>query len=95
MKITFSARHFEATEKLRQFASDEIRVLKKYFDGVLNAEVILDEHATQKEAEIRVTMLGKTLTAKVAGDDFYKIIPKAVEKVEVQVKSTKAKALGR
>ena len=95
MKITFSARHFEASEKLQQFTTDQIRVLKKYFDGVLNAEVVLDEHGTLKEVEIRVTMLGKVLNAKTSGEDFYKVIPKAVEKIEVQVKSTKEKALGR
>jgi len=93
LKITFSARHFEATDKLREFATEEIKSLKKYFDGVLNAEVVLE--GTQKEVEIRISMLGKVLTAKVQGDDFYKIIPKAVEKLEAQIKSTKSKIQNR
>jgi len=95
VKITFSARHFEASDKLQQFAKDELAALKKYFDGVLHGEVVLEEHAAKKEVEIRITMLGKVLTSKVDGDDFYKIIPKAITKLEAQIKSTKSKASGR
>jgi putative sigma-54 modulation protein len=95
MKITFSARHFEASEKLQTFTAEEIRRLKKYFDGVLNVEVVLEENHTLKVAEIRVNMLGKLLPAKVEGTDFYKIIPTAVDKIEKQIRSTKSKAFGR
>ena len=96
MKITVSARHFEATEKLKEFALAEIFRLKKYFDGVLNGEVILEENGhNNHQAEIRISMLGHTLTSKVEGTDFYKMIPKAVDKIETQLKSTKAKATQR
>lgn len=95
MKITFSARHFEASEKLQAFTTDEIRRLKKYFDGVLHADVVLEENGALKQVELRINMLGRLLPAKVEGSDFYKLIPKAVDKIETQVKTTKAKAFGR
>ena len=95
MKITITARHFDASEKLQAFVNDEIRELKKYFDGVLHAEVVLDEHAALKEVEIRINMLGKVLTSKVEGDDFYKIVPKVIDKLETQIKTAKAKAFQR
>ncbi|MBM3326641.1 MAG: ribosome-associated translation inhibitor RaiA [Calditrichaeota bacterium] len=91
MKVTFSARHFDATEKLRLFATKEIERLKRYFDGNLNADVILEENGNVKSVELRLTMLGKLLPSRVEGADFYKLIPQAVDKLEKQVKSTKEK----
>ncbi len=95
MRITFSARHFDATDKLQTFAENEISRLKKHFDGVLHGEVVVEENGNLKQVEIRITMLGKTLPAKVEGNDFYKMIPKAVDKIEAQIKTTKSKAFGR
>lgn len=95
MKITFSARHFEASSELKNFTTEQIRQLKKYYDGVLHGEVVLEENGHSKLVEVRITMLGKTLPAKVEGNDFLKLVPKAVEKIEAQIKSTKAKATER
>ncbi len=91
MNIKFSARHFEATEKLRLFATKEIERLKRYFNGNLNADIILDDNGNIKTVELRLSMLGKLLPVRVEGTDFYKIIPQAIDKLERQVKSTKGK----
>ena len=95
MKITFSARHFEASDKLKDFATEEIRRLKKYFDNVMNVDVVLVESGTNKSVEIRVKMLGKILTSKIEDADFYKMIPKVIDKLEAQMRTAKAKAAGR
>lgn len=95
MNITFSARHFDASDKLKDFATAEIKRLKKYYDNVMNIDVVLEESASNKSVEIRVSILGKVLTAKMEDNDFYKIIPKAVDKLETQIKTAKAKAYGR
>ncbi len=95
MKTTISARHFEASEKLQKFANEELLALEKHFDGNLTAQLILDETGNLKTVELRVTALSKMLPAKVEGSDFYKLIPKAVEKVVKQLKSVKSKVTGR
>ncbi len=91
MKVTFSARHFEASEKLQEFAKNEIHRLKRYFDGTLTGTVILEKNDNLKIVELRLNALGKLLPARMEGSDFYKIIPKAVDKLERQLKSTKSK----
>lgn len=91
MKVTFSARHFEASDKLQKFAKDELLNLSKYFGGSVSGKVILEENGNLKAVELRLNVLGRILPSRVEGDDFYKIIPKAVEKVEKQLKSTKSK----
>lgn len=95
MKVTFSARHFEASEKLQQFAVSELNRLDKYFDGALSGEVVLEENANLKAAEMRLNMLGKVLPVRMEGSDFYKIIPRAVDKLEKQLKSQKSKLQSR
>jgi len=95
MKVTFSARHFEASEKLKDFTTEEIKRLKKYHDNVLNVDVVLEESGALKTVEIRVKIQGKFLTSKAENSDFYKIIPKVVDKLEIQMRSAKDKANNR
>jgi len=95
MEITISTRRFEPTEKLLAYANNEIEKLSKYFDGDLLGTVILDESGNRKIVEARITALGKVMTVQVEGDDFYKLIPKAVDKLARQLKSQKSKLRGR
>ena len=95
MKVTFSARHFDASDKLQEFAKGELMRLKKYFEGTLYGEVILEESGSLKVVDMRLNALGKLLPARVEGTDFYKIIPKAVEKIEKQLKAAKSKTYRR
>ena len=91
MKITFAARHFEATDKLQSFAMQELERLSRYFNGDLSGEIILEENGGLKVTEMRLNMVGKVLPVKIEGDDFYKTVPRAVDKLEKQLKAQKAK----
>ncbi len=95
MKITVSVRNFDATEKLKKFANDELDQLTRFYDGQMSGEMVLDEKNNLKTVEVRVAMLGKMLPAQVEGSDFYKIIPQAVKKIEKQIRSTKSKLYSR
>ncbi len=95
MKVTFSARHFDATAKLQDFAKKELSNLEKYFDNTNNAEIILEENGNLKIAYVRINAYGKVFTAQAEGSDFYKVIPKSVEKLQKQLKSTKSKVTNR
>ena len=95
MKINFSARHFEATDQLREFVTSEIDHLSRFFEGRLSCDVILEENGNIKAAEIRLNMLGKVLPVRVEGNDFYKLIPKGVVKLEKQMLAQKSKITKR
>jgi len=95
VKITYSARHFEATDKLKDFTTEEIKRLKKYHENVLYVDVVLEEAGTNKIAEIRLKVQGKLITSKGEGPDFYKVIPKIVDKLEAQMRTAKDKANSR
>lgn len=95
MKTTLSARRFNPSEKLREFAIKEINKLEKYFGGDISSEIILEENGNLKVVDIRLNALGKTFKTRVEDSDFYKIIPKAVNKLEKQLKSRKSKVYSR
>ncbi|MCF7811720.1 ribosome-associated translation inhibitor RaiA [bacterium] len=95
MEITVSTKRFEPTEKLLAFTSNEIEKLKRYFDGDISGTVILEESGNRKIIEVRIKALGKVMTAQHEGDDFFKVIPKAADKLVRQLKSQKSKIRGR
>ncbi len=94
MKVTFSAVHFEATEKLQNFATKEFSKLKKYYNNDLDGDIVLKEDGNRKVVEIRMQAYGKLLPVKMDGADFYKIIPLAVDKLRKQLKTQKSKIMG-
>ncbi len=95
MNVTFSARHFEPTTKLQNFATKEISKIEKHLTGYNSCELILEESGNLKVVDIRLNALGTVFKARVEDDDFYKIIPKAVNKLEKQFRSKKSKVQSR
>lgn len=91
MRVNVSARHFKASEKLQAFAADEVMRLRKYFDNITAGEVILSWQKGNKSSEIILNVNGTKLTATEASHDFYKCIPKAVDKLESQLRRYKGK----
>jgi len=95
MNISFSARHFEPTEKQRAFAVKELERLDKYAEEKVSGEIILEESGDRKIVEARVNAFGRKLNATADGPDFFKVIPKVVDKLTTQLKSTKSKLIDR
>ena len=95
MKVTFSALHFDASDRLQTFATAEMQRLERYVGGHIDGDVVLKANGAVKVAEMRINALGRLLPVKVEGDDFYKIIPRGIEKLEKQLKSQKSKLYDR
>lgn len=95
MRVNVSSRHFKASDKLQEFAASEVMRLRKYFDNIMDGEVILSWQKGNKTSEIILNVNGTKLTASEASNDFYKCIPKAVDKLESQLRRYKGKLYKR
>ena len=95
MRVNVSARHFKASDKLQEFAAAEVMRLRKYFDNITAGEVILSWQKGNKSTEIILDVNGTKLTASEASHDFYKCIPKTVDKLESQLRKYKGKLYKR
>lgn len=91
MRVAFTARHFDAPATLKEYAQKEVNRLKKYYHGILDCEIVLDQEKANQIAEINLKVYGNTLSVREKSDDIYKSIDAAVRKLERQLKKYKAK----
>ncbi|RMD94831.1 MAG: ribosome-associated translation inhibitor RaiA [Calditrichaeota bacterium] len=91
MRTTFTARHYKAPAKLKEFAEKEVQRLNKYYDGIIDCDIILDYEKQTQVAEIILSVYGQRLTAIEKSEDIRKSITLAVDKLERQLKKYKTK----
>ena len=85
MRLHITARHFKAPETLKAFARKQVSRLEKYYDGIIEGEVVLSwEHQTQV-AEVLLKVYGQKLAATEKSEDIHKSITLAVDKIERQL----------
>ncbi|MBN2000069.1 ribosome-associated translation inhibitor RaiA [candidate division KSB1 bacterium] len=91
MRVKFTARHFKTSDRLKDFATNEVKRLKKYYEPILDVEIILDYIKQQQVAEIIVKINGTKLAVIEGSEDMYKSITLAVDKLERQVLKRKGR----
>ncbi len=94
MRINITARRFKLSKTLRQFSEEEVYRLKKYYDGILDAEIILSWEKHDRIAEVKMSVYGTLLTAQGRSEDMKKSIYEAIEKMERQLVKYKDKLRG-
>ncbi len=94
MQTQITARHFEADDRLRDYAAKKLAKLEKYYDGITDARVVLAEDGSAgsaKSAEIVVHVYQQTLSAAGEGATHEQAVDKCVDALRRQVKKYKAK----
>lgn len=94
MQSQITARHFDASPALRQYASDRLHKLERYYSGINGAHVILSEDGTptsDKAVEISLSVYRQHLSAQDAGSSHEEAIDRCVERLRRQIMRYKAK----
>jgi putative sigma-54 modulation protein len=91
MQIRTTARHFDLTEDLKNFAENQIEKLGRYFDNIIDSHLILDMEKSRMSAELKVKVYGTVLSSKYRSFDMYDSVEKVIDKMETQIKKYKAK----
>ncbi len=91
MRTRFTARHYKAPEKLKDFAENEVQRLTKFNDNIVDCEIILDYEKQTQVAEIILSVQGQRLTAVEKSENVRKSITLAADKLEKQLKKIKTK----
>ncbi len=98
MNITITARKFKAHDTLKEYIKDEVASLEKYYDEILDVDVILSYQNSKenvKTSEIILQVPGQTLTATDTTDDFKKSVALTIEKISRQLEKIKTKRTAR
>jgi ribosome hibernation promoting factor len=86
MNITTTARHYELTPALKDYAEEKVQNLKRYFDHIVNAHVIFSLEKYRQCIEITLHVNGKDFVSAAESEDMYLSVDRAVEKLEEQLK---------
>ena len=94
MNITITARHFEASDNLKQYATDSVDKLNQFFDRIISCDIILrpssDINSPQK-VEMILKVPKKVLKATESAETYEKAISEAVDVLTRQLKRYKQK----
>ena len=91
MQIRVTARRFDLSEEIKSFALDEAARLEKFYDGIIDGDVVLGWQKKDRLAEINIKVYGKMLTAHARTEEMHKSIVEAVDKLERQLRKYKEK----
>ncbi len=85
LNITITGRHFSVTEPLKEYANDKVYKLKKYFDRIVDAHVILEVNKYRHIAELTILARHLTITRKEESNDMYAAIDRVISNIEKQL----------
>jgi putative sigma-54 modulation protein len=95
MNITIQAIHFQADDHLRNFIHEKAEKLVDFFEGIIDAEVVIwQENTSQPEkygVEFKVKVPKQLLVAKDHAQNFYSATEQAQEQMIRQLKKYKEK----
>ncbi len=89
MKIT--AKNFELTDTLKDYVEKRLANLDRYFDGVMNSEVIFYEQRGRYTGELIVRAKGKTMKAQTSDKDILKVVDDLKEIITKELRRYKEK----
>lgn len=91
MRIEVTGKHLEVTPAIRQYAENKCAKLPKFFDGVQEIFVILENPRPDEfQVEVRADVVKhEDFIAKVKAKDLYECIDLAVDKISRQLKDFK------
>ncbi|MBN1163916.1 MAG: ribosome-associated translation inhibitor RaiA [Candidatus Krumholzibacteriota bacterium] len=91
MKLTTTARHFETSVDLLEHIEERFLRLKRYFDHILNVDVIMSVEKFRHIAEVNVHVNGHDFNVKEEAEDMYSSIDKCAKNLERQIKKFKGR----
>jgi putative sigma-54 modulation protein len=95
MNITTTARHYQLTPVLKEYAESKVRQLTKYFDNIVNAHIIFELEKYRHAVEVSIHVNGKDFNGREVSEDMYVSVDRVVEKLEVQIRKYKGKRFNK
>ncbi|MCD6420486.1 MAG: ribosome-associated translation inhibitor RaiA [Synergistetes bacterium] len=91
MDIQIVGRNVEATDILKNYISKKVEKLKRYFDRILKAQVILSTQRGRYFVEVTLNANGVMIRGEEAAADFRTATDAVMDKIERQLKRFKGK----
>ena len=96
MKLRIQSINFDATASLESYIDKKTVRLEKFFDEIINVDVYLKvvkpESATNKEAEMKISIPNVDFFASKTCDSFEEAIDLTIDALEKQIRKYKEKS---
>ncbi len=96
MKTTFTARHFDPSSELHNYAEDAVQKLDQFYDRILTCDIILQpipDDDNPQQAELNVKVPQKLLNAKESASSYEQAINMVIDNIARQLKKYKQTTL--
>jgi putative sigma-54 modulation protein len=91
MNISTTARHYDLAPALKDYAESKVQNLKRYFDHIVNANLIFSLEKYRHKVEITLHVNGRDFVSIDESDDMYAAVDRSVDKLESQLRRHKDK----
>ena len=92
MNIQITGRRLEVSESMKDYATERIERLSRYFDRLNRAQLVLEPKGPMFSAELVVTgPKGTHLAAEAKEESFNAAVDKVMDKIERQITRSKEK----
>ena len=85
MNLNVSGHHLAVTPAIRGYISGKLERIRRHFDHVIDAHVILSVSKIRQKAEVTLHLRGKDIHCKCEDADLYAAIDLLVDKLDRQV----------
>jgi len=91
MKLTISARNFDLTDALKDFAEKKAAKLERFDHYIIDGHLVLEKDKTISIIELTMIVKHATINSRVKNPDIYLGITEVVKKVERQLEKYEAR----
>ena len=95
MNLIIHGHHLEVTPALRGYVQGKMERIRRHFDHVIEADVLLTVDKLVQRAEVTLRVRGDSLHAQSLHGDLYAAIDALVDKLDRQVLRHKDRARGQ
>lgn len=90
MCISYTFRNMESSDSIKNYASEKIGKVQKYMRSPLHAEVTFSTERHLHRVDLNLTGDGHQYAGHGQSEDMYATIDQVVDKIDRQVRDTKA-----
>lgn len=98
MNTSFTARHFNASERLQAYALEAVTKLEKFYDGIIDCDIVLSPHESHddpQQVELTVKVAKTTLNASENAPTYEQAMTKAIDNMRRQLLKYKEKRFAK
>lgn len=89
MQVTFTARHMEVSDSLKQHTLEKMDKLQKYMDMIVDADVTMSVEKYRHKIEVKIKGQDGHVTGTEVSNDMYQSIDRVFDKLEKQLRRRK------